>query len=137
MEKPENKKENGLMRALYIHADSMEFEAKDKTKVAEDIPDDLHNGRMDEVLVVFITVESEDEGKVRQVAAEASKDILAVKERVGAERIMLYPYAHLSSDLAKPKASVEMLDVLKEMIASSGAEVSRAPFGWYKAFDQM
>ncbi|MCL2032115.1 MAG: threonine--tRNA ligase [Methanomassiliicoccaceae archaeon] len=135
MEKPENKKENGLMRALYIHADSMEFEAKDKTKVAEDIPDDLHNGRMDEVLVVFITVESEDEGKVRQVAAEASKDILAVKERVGAERIMLYPYAHLSSDLAKPKASVEMLDVLKEMIVSSGAEVSRAPFGWYKAFD--
>ena len=123
------------MRALYIHADSMEFEAKDKTKVAEQIPDDLHNGKMEEVLVVFITVESDDEGKVLQVATEASKDILAVKEKVGAERIMLYPYAHLSSDLAKPKASIEMLDVLKEMIAASGTEVSRAPFGWYKAFD--
>jgi len=123
------------MRALYIHADSMEFEAKDKTKVAEEIPDGLHNGRMEEVLVVFITVESDDEDKIPQVAAEASRDILAVKEKVGAERIMLYPYAHLSSDLAKPKASVAMLDMIRDTIASSGAEVSRAPFGWYKAFE--
>jgi len=123
------------MRALYIHADSMEFESKDKTKAAEQIPEDLHNGKMKEVLVVFITVESDDEDKIQQVAAEASKDILEVKKKVGAERIMLYPYAHLSSDLAKPKPSIEMLDVLKKMIADSGAEVSRAPFGWYKAFD--
>ena len=123
------------MRALYIHADSMEFEVKDRTKVAEDIPDDLNNGKMDEVLVVFITVESEDEGKTAQVATEASKDILATRERIGAERVMLYPYAHLSSSLAKPKASIELLDLLKDMISSSGVEVVRAPFGWYKAFD--
>ncbi|MDR1690649.1 MAG: threonine--tRNA ligase, partial [Candidatus Methanoplasma sp.] len=123
------------MRALYIHADSMEFEAKDKTKVAEEIPENLHNGMMKEVLVVFITVESDDESKIQQVAAEASKDIIATMEKVGAERIMLYPYAHLSSDLAKPKASIEMLDLMKKNIESSGAEVSRAPFGWYKAFD--
>ena len=96
------------MRALYIHADSMEFESKDKTKVAEEISEGFHSGRMEEVLVVFITVESDDETKIAQVAAEASKDILATKERVGAERVMLYPYAHLSSDLAKPKASIEM-----------------------------
>jgi threonyl-tRNA synthetase len=123
------------MRALYIHADSMEFESKDKTKVAEDIPSGFHNGRMEEVLVVFITVESNDEDKIAQVAKEASADILATKEKVGAERIMLYPYAHLSSDLAKPKASVQMLDEMKRIIGSSGAEVTRAPFGWYKAFE--
>ena len=123
------------MRALYIHADSMEFESKDKTKVAEEVPEGFHNGKMKEVLVVFLTVESEDENKIKQVAAEASKDILATKEKIGAERIMLYPYAHLSSDLAKPKASIAMLDAMKEIIASSGAEVSRAPFGWYKSFD--
>lgn len=123
------------MRALYIHADSMEFESKDKTKVAEDIPAELHNGKMEEVLVVFITVESDDEDKIIQVATEATKDVLATKERVGAERVMLYPYAHLSSDLAKPKASVELLNTMKEMISAAGVEVTRAPFGWYKAFD--
>ena len=123
------------MRALYIHADSMEFESKDKTKVAEEIPAGFHNGRMEEVLVIFITVESDDEDKIAQVAKEASKDILETKEKVGAERIMLYPYAHLSSNLAKPKASIEMLDTMKKIIESSGAEVVRAPFGWYKAFE--
>ena len=123
------------MRALYIHADSMEFQAKDRTKVAEEIPESMHDGKMEEVLVVFITVESDDENKISLVAAEAAKDILTTKEKVGAERIMLYPYAHLSSDLAKPKASVALLDAVKDIIISSGAEVTRAPFGWYKAFD--
>ncbi|MDR2846207.1 MAG: threonine--tRNA ligase [Candidatus Methanoplasma sp.] len=123
------------MRVLYIHADSMEFEAKEKTKVAEDIPAELHNGKMDEVLVVFITVESDDEKKIAQVATEAAKDIISTKEKVGAERVLLYPYAHLSSDLAKPKASVELLDTLKAMVSAAGVEVIRAPFGWYKSFD--
>jgi threonyl-tRNA synthetase len=123
------------MRALYIHADSMEFEAKEKTKVAEEIPDNLHNGRMEEVLVAFITVESSDEDALQDVAAEASKDILATKEKIGAERIMLYPYAHLSKDLAKPKASIQLLDMIEKMVAADGTEVVRAPFGWYKSFD--
>jgi len=123
------------MRALYIHADSMEFEAKDRTKVAEEIPEGMHDGMMKEVLVVFITVESDDEKKIPQVAAEAAGDILVTKEKIGAERIMLYPYAHLSSDLAKPKASIDLLNEIKKIIESSGTEVTRAPFGWYKAFD--
>ncbi len=123
------------MRALYIHADSMEFEAKDRTKVAEDIPDNLHNGRMEEVLVAFITVESKDEDSVAEVAAEASKDILSTKEQVGAERVMLYPYAHLSNDLAKPDVSIKILDMIEEAVSASGTEVVRAPFGWYKSFE--
>ncbi len=123
------------MKALYIHADSMQFEAKEKTKVAEEIPDELHNGEMEEVLVAFITVESSDEDAVQDVATEAAKDILSTKEKVGAERVMLYPYAHLSKDLAKPKTSIQLLNMMEKMIAADGTEVVRAPFGWYKSFN--
>ena len=123
------------MKALYIHADSMEFEAKEKTKVAEEIPDELHKQNMKEVLVAFITVESDDEDVIRDVAEEAVKDILSTKEQVKAERVMLYPYAHLSKDLAKPKVSIEILDIMEDMIVESGTEVVRAPFGWYKSFE--
>ena len=122
------------MRTLYIHADFMEFESKKKTPVAEDIPDHMHKGRMEEVLVVFITVESDDESRIAQVSAEAVADILETVKRVSAERVMLYPYAHLSNDLAKPKASMDILRLMEEMIKASGMETSRAPFGWYKAF---
>lgn len=123
------------MRALYIHADSMEFQSKKKTPVAEDIPESMHDGTMKEVLVVFITVEKNDEGKAAQISAESTADIIDTAKKVGAERIMLYPYAHLSSDLAKPKASIEILKQMEADIKASGMEVSRAPFGWYKAFD--
>ncbi|MDR0198581.1 MAG: hypothetical protein LBI08_02425, partial [Methanomassiliicoccaceae archaeon] len=122
------------MRTLYIHADSMEFESKKKTPVAEDIKEDMHNGKMEEVLVVFVTVEKDDEDKGAQVTAEAVGDILETMKKVGAERVMIYPYAHLSNDLAKPKACIDILKLMEDAIRAKGAEVSRAPFGWYKAF---
>lgn len=123
------------MKALYIHADSMEFEAKDKTKVAEDIPENLRSGNMKEVLVAFISVESKDEDSAADVATEAAEDILSTKEKVGAERVMLYPYAHLSKDLAEPKAGIKILDMIEKAVSEAGTEVIRAPFGWYKAFE--
>jgi len=122
------------MRTLYIHADSMEFESKKKTPVAEDIADDMHSGRMEEVLVVFVTVESGDESTALQVSAEAVTDIAETMTRVGAERVMIYPYAHLSGDLAKPKACLDVLKLMYDMLKAKGIETSRAPFGWYKSF---
>ena len=123
------------MRALYIHADYMEFEAKKKTPVAEEIPEAMHNGRMEEVLVAFITVEKDDEGRVAQVVAEAAEDIKDTFGKVKAERVMLYPYAHLSNDLSTPSTGTAAMKALEASIADAGIEVSRAPFGWYKAFN--
>ncbi len=122
------------MRALYIHADFMEFEAKKKTPVAEDVPEQMHEGRMEEALVAFLTVEGVDEEDPQQVCAAAVDDIMETAARVGAERIMLYPYAHLSNDLSSPKAATSMMRSMEEAIAVRGMEVARAPFGWYKAF---
>ncbi|MCL2143717.1 MAG: threonine--tRNA ligase, partial [Methanomassiliicoccaceae archaeon] len=122
------------MRTLYIHADSMEFESKKKTPVAEEIDDNMHNGKMEEVLVVFVTVEKDDEDKKSQISSEAAGDILDTMERVGAERVMIYPYAHLSSDLAGPKACLDILKLMENAIKAKGTEVIRAPFGWYKSF---
>lgn len=113
----------------------MEFESKKETPVAEKIPEGMHAGRMEEVLVAFITVESGDEERIEGVAAEASADILETAGKVGAERVMLYPYAHLSNDLGKPKASIEILERMAETIEKAGTEVVRAPFGWYKSFE--
>ena len=122
------------MRTLYIHADFMEYELKKRTPVAEDVAEDEKGGRMEEVLVAFITVERQDEGKVEQVASELADDLMETAEKVGAERIMLYPYAHLSPDLSDPKTGVEMMHKAEEILLERRAEVKRAAFGWYKAF---
>jgi len=122
------------MKALYIHADYMEFEVKKPTPVAEKIDEASHQGRLEEVLVAFITVEKRDEGKVQQVAEEAAKDLIGVMTKVGAKRVMLYPYAHLSPDLSSPATGIEMMKALESRLKEMDVEAVRAPFGWYKAF---
>jgi threonyl-tRNA synthetase len=61
--------------------------------------------------------------------------IAQTAESVRTKRIMLYPYAHLSSDLGRPKDAVSILKELELKIKGSGLEVKRSPFGWYKSFD--
>ncbi len=53
-------------------------------------------------------------------------------KKIGCKKLLLYPYAHLSSDLASPNTG---LSILKEMESSAiDISVTRAPFGWTKAF---
>jgi threonyl-tRNA synthetase len=122
------------MKTLYIHADYMEYEVKKPTPVAEEIDEAHHKGRLEEVLVAFITVEKRDEGKIDLVAEEAAADLKETAEKVGATRVMLYPYAHLSPELSDPMTAREMMKAMEARLKELDVEVHRAPFGWYKAF---
>lgn len=125
------------MQLLFVHTDYIEYEAKKKTRVAEEIIEDsMKKKRIEEALVAFIAVESEDEKKenVRFVIENAAEEARSIFKQVNAEKIVLYPYAHLSSDLASPAKSIEILRGLEAELVSSGIEVTRAPFGWYKSF---
>ena len=118
------------MKLLLIHADFMEYELKKKTPVAEDVEGDKKR-RLDEVLVVFTSVEKGDDESVVQ---KAVSDIKEVAEKVGAERVLVYPYAHLSSNLADAETGVKLLREMETKLRDS-LEVHRAPFGWYKSFN--
>ena len=121
------------MKILLIHSDYIEYEAKKRAmEKAEDIPEAMMKGRMDEALVVFTAVEKGDKHDDVVIAKE---EILKTAGTVKAERIMLYPYAHLSSNLASPDTAMNVLKELESELKSSfGGEVGRSPFGWYKAF---
>ncbi|OYT63306.1 threonine--tRNA ligase [Methanosarcinales archaeon ex4484_138] len=56
-----------------------------------------------------------------------------VKKKLGVGRVVLYPYAHLSSDLSSHDVAVSVLKGLETGL-DSDFEVMRAPFGWYKGF---
>ncbi len=115
------------MKLLLIHADYMEYEVKKKTKLAE--PFDGKGERVEEVLVAFTSVEKGDD---EEIAKKAAAEIKEVARKVGAERIMIYPYAHLSSNLADADTAVTLLKLIESEL--SDFEVHRSPFGWYKAF---
>ncbi|MCX6814692.1 MAG: threonine--tRNA ligase [Candidatus Aenigmarchaeota archaeon] len=121
------------MKILLLHSDFIEWEPKKKAvPMAEDV--EKKPKKVNEALVVFTAVEKSDEKDQEKVVRNSIKEILDVFRQVKAKTIVLYPYAHLSSDLAQPSVA---LKVLKDMESDLGkkAPVVRAPFGWYKAFN--
>ena len=116
------------MRILQLHCDKIEYTPTEKEiKSAEET--DLATKKFDEIVVAFVAVE---EGDDSSVAKKAIQEILESMNKVGCKKLLLYPYAHLSSKLASPNSA---LNVLKEMQSlAQGLDVSRAPFGWTKSF---
>ena len=116
------------MRILQLHCDNIEYSpTKKEISSAEDI--DPKPTRFEEIVVAFVAVE---EGDDKAVATDAVLQIKDSMKKIGCQKLLLYPYAHLSSTLASPNTA---LSVLKEMESlASDLEVYRAPFGWTKSY---
>ncbi|NOZ77171.1 MAG: threonine--tRNA ligase, partial [Euryarchaeota archaeon] len=63
------------MKLLLIHSDYMEYRAKKKTPVAEDIPEEMKSQAAEEVLVAFMAVEKGDEEDPRAAVQRAFEEI--------------------------------------------------------------
>ena len=116
------------MRVLQLHCDNIEYTpTKKEIKSAEEIvPKKI---RIEEVVVCFIAVE---EGDDSNVAKNASIEIQESMKKIGCNKLLLYPYAHLSSTLASPGTGLKILKEMEELCTE--IDVMRAPFGWTKAF---
>ena len=116
------------MRILQLHCDSIEYTpTKKEIKSAEEI--EPKSTRIEEVVVCFIAVEKDDDSNI---AKNAMIEIQETMKKVGCNKLLLYPYAHLSSDLASPGTGLKILKEMQEIC--TGIEVTHAPFGWTKAF---
>ena len=121
------------MKLLLIHSDYIEYEVKNKAiSNPEEIK--LKKDRLEEALTVFIAVEKIDEKSPNQTVLDASNEIEKTAEILKVKNIMLYPYAHLSSNLGSPKIAKEILIELEYNLKNKYYNVKRSPFGWYKAF---
>jgi len=124
------------MRLLFIHSDHLEFEATEQAG-----PDDLAEtegvpmeGRMEDCVTAFMSVESGDEDDLDGVVDNAAAELRDVADQLNSRKLVLYPYAHLSEDLAGPDAAKTVLRNLEAELEGE-FEILRAPFGWYKAFE--
>jgi threonyl-tRNA synthetase len=123
------------MRLLLVHADRFEYEAREKAvKEPEPLDESHKKGTLENGLVVFSTVEKNDEQEPEQIATNAASSIEEVLGWLKTKKVMVYPYAHLSTNLASREPAISILKALEEKLAGKGYEVSRSPFGWYKSF---
>lgn len=123
------------MKLLLLHVDRFEYRVlTPASTMRDDVSENSRVFSIGEALTVFITVESRDEFNVDGIVEEAAEAIRDVASKLSVDSIVLYPYAHLSSDLASPARAIEILDKLRDSLSSIGFRVYRAPFGWYKSF---
>ena len=123
------------MRLLLVHADRFEYEVREKAvKEPEPLDESHKRGALENGLVVFSTVEKNDEQEPDQIATNAVSSIEEVLGWLKTKKVMVYPYAHLSTSLASREPAISILKALEAKLAQKGYEVSRSPFGWYKSF---
>lgn len=122
------------MKILLLHSDFIEWEPRKKAiSKAESV--EKAPVKVKDCLVVFIAVEKPDEKDVGKVAGKAVKEVLDVAGQVKAGNVVLYPYVHLSHQPSNPDAALKAMDIMEERLKKKKLKVSRAPFGWYKAFN--
>jgi threonyl-tRNA synthetase len=120
------------MRLLQLHSDFIEYEPIEKEiRDAEDIAS-KSKVKLEDLVVAFVAVENGDDESVARAAVGEIKKYL---DTVKSSRLLIYPYAHLSSDLAPPSAAVGMVKSVEAFAKELITEVYRAPFGWTKSFN--
>lgn len=124
------------MRILLIHAEHFAFEARERALGrAEELTDKNRSLSLENVLVVFISVEHADAEQQEKIIEKAALEVQKVARQLGIEKILIYPYAHLSPTLASPDVALNVLKKLENKLTILGFKVYRAPFGWYKRFE--
>ena len=118
------------MRILQLHANYVVFTPVEKEiNMAEEA--EKKETRIEEVLLLLTAVE---EGDNEALAEKAVDDVRAFLGKLKVNRILIYPYAHLSSNLAKPAEALQILKAMEAYAKQKGVETYRAPFGWNKQF---
>ncbi len=122
------------VKLLFVHANYINYQAKEKAKSAEDIPRERRSGGMRDPLIVFICAEKRDE-KSDDVIEKTLAEVKDVASKVKTKNITLFPFAHLSNDLADPDFAIRILKCIECKLTDEGYHMLRVPFGWYKAFE--
>lgn len=119
------------MRILQLHCDSVSYEPlRKEIELAESA--ERKPRHFKEVLLALVSVEARDE---EAIAEEAAKQLVDSMLQLKASKLLIYPYAHLSNELAEPFKALSLLKLMEERAAQLGVQVHRAPFGWNKRLE--
>jgi len=123
------------MKILSLHCDYINFKpVKPALKGAVLEKAEEKQIQVKEPLVLFTAIEKQDESN-KNILADYLKNILDLKDKVKADNIVLYPYAHLSSSLSSPDFAKQLMMDAEASLKKQKIKVARAPFGFYKEFE--
>jgi len=119
------------MRLLLIHARKFSYTPLEKEIDTADLAAKGKKIDLGKCLVAFTALEEGDnEDKIASMASQIIKDAEEVKEN----RVVVYPFVHLTERPLGPDSAIKMLPALARALSQGGLEAHRAPFGWNKSF---
>ncbi|KON31861.1 threonine--tRNA ligase [miscellaneous Crenarchaeota group-1 archaeon SG8-32-3] len=118
------------MRLLQLHSNYIVYKpVKKEISIAEEAAKE--ENRVEDVLVLFTAVETGDNSAT---AKKAIDEVHAFLQNLRVKRILIYPFAHLSSNLSKPSDALRVVKEMESYAKQKDIETYRAPFGWTKQF---
>jgi len=123
------------MKFLSLHVDCIKFKPLKKAlKQAQALSEkEKKGGEVKEALAVLTAVEKGDRN-AEEVVKRFVENVREIAGQVKAKNIVLYPYAHLSSNLAAPEVAIDILGKAEKELKKY-FNVVHAPFGYYKEFE--
>jgi threonyl-tRNA synthetase len=118
------------MRILQLHSNFITYKPIEK-ELPQAEETNENEVRIEEVVILFTAVE---EGDNSQVSQKAINDARAFLGRLKVNKALIYPFAHLSSNLSKPQEAFNVIKEMEDYARQKGIETYRAPFGWNKQF---
>lgn len=126
-----------IMRILIFHVNhfSSTMTEKGRSKVVEKFDNDVKTVDVGQALLVFTSVEKEDETNPYEISVKTADEIAKLANQLKVKTIVIHSFAHLFGEMSKPEVALETLKLLQEELNKRGFEAVRTPFGWFNTLE--
>jgi threonyl-tRNA synthetase len=124
------------MRFLSFHCDYFKYLAtkESRSPIKEDLSPENKEGGLNNVIVLFISVEKEDESKSNLIS-NSIKEIQKIIRELKVDNIVILSFAHLFGNLSSPQFAFKTLKRLESELKKFGYSLLRPPFGWFNKLE--
>jgi len=124
------------MRFLSFHVDYFSYKVtkKGRSKVIEEITEDIRENSVENALVLFISMEKRDE-KSTDLLKRGVLEIEKIISQLKITNIVILPFAHLFGQLSTLDFAFESFKKLESILKSKNYSVLRLPFGWFNELE--
>ncbi len=124
------------MRFLSFHVDHFWYKVtkKGRSKIIEEITEENRQGRIEDALVLFISMEKQDEENANLIQKGVS-EIEKITTQLKISNLVILPFAHLFGQLSSLEYAFDAFKKIESIFISKSYSVLRLPFGWFNELE--
>lgn len=124
------------MRFLSFHCSYFWYKAtkRSRSKIFEDLTDKNRESEFENTLVLFISIEKQDEENPSFIE-KAVNEIQKITKQLKISNIVLLSFAHLFGELSSPEFGLKSLKKIEDLLNKRNYLTIRPPFGWFNELE--